>query len=142
MPERSKDSYSDWGPDALRKERTSMGMTKRALAQSLGVSERQYAYYESGHTKIDKPLEYAVRWLSHQKGPSHEYQNDYGVVELAPGVVTKPQGTLTAFQKDRINRLVDAIDKYPTSNLDEKGQKILSQCVDEISLLTSHLSES
>ena len=128
MPERSKDSYSDWGPEALRKERAAMGMTKRALAQSLGVSERQYAYYESGHTKIDKPLEYAVRWLSHDKTFTDE----------AP----KSQGTLTDFQKDRIERLLTAIDNYPTSNLDEKGQKILSQCVDEISMLTSHLSET
>ena len=46
-----------------------------------------------------------------------------------------PEGTLTDFQKERINRLMDAIDEYPVSNLDEKGQKILLQCVDEISTL-------
>ena len=127
MPERNKDSYSAWGPSELRKERTGMGMTKRALAQSLGVSERQYAYYESGHTKIDKPLEYAVRWLSHENNFTDE--------------ASKPQGTLTAFQKERIGRLLNAIHNYPTYNLDEKGKKILSQCVDEISTLTTALGE-
>ena len=142
MPERNKHSYSLWGPKELRDKRTDMGMTKRDLAKKLGVSERQYAYYESGHTKIDKPLEYAVRWLHHKQGPAYECQNDHGVVELAPGVVTKAQGTLTAFQKERIQRLLNGIRSYPIGDLDERGQKILSQCVDEISILTSHLSES
>lgn len=139
---RGKSSYSEWSHDDLREWRGKIGSTQAQMAKELGVSHRQYCYYESGHTPIDMSLELAVRWLSHQKGPSYEYQNDYGVVELAPGVVTKPQGTLTAFQKERITRLLNAIHNYPTSNLDEKGQKILSQCVDEISLLTSHLSEA
>ena len=128
MPERNKDSYSLWGPKELRDKRTDMGMTKRDLAKKLGVSERQYAYYESGHTKIDKPLEYAVRWLA-------------GSSENKSIVEERPQGTLTAFQKERIDRLLNGIRSYPTSDLDERGQKILSQCVDEISILTSHLSE-
>tara|TARA_R100000734_G_C3297983_1_gene88953 strand:+ start:372 stop:743 length:372 start_codon:yes stop_codon:yes gene_type:complete len=119
MPERSKDSYSQWGPKELRDKRAKMGLTKRALAKKLGVSERQYAYYESGHTKVDKPLEYAVRWLS-----------------VDPMVGSNDAGTLTPFQKERISRLMNAIHNYPTSNLDERGQKILSQCVDEISMLS------
>lgn len=120
MPERSKDSYSQWGPQELRERRSEMGLTKRALAKKLGVSERQYAYYESGHTKVDKPLEYAMRWLS-----------------VDPMVRKEDSpGTLTPFQKERISRLMNAIHNYPTSNLDERGQKILSQCVDEISMLS------
>lgn len=118
MPERSKDSYSQWGPKELRDKRAKMGLTKRALAKKLGVSERQYAYYESGHTKVDKPLEYAVRWLS-----------------VDPMVGSNDAGTLTPFQKERISRLMDAIHNYPASNLDERGQKILSQCAEEISTL-------
>jgi len=139
MPERNKDSYSSWGPEELRAERRDMGMTKRDLAKLLGVSERQYAYYESGHTKIDKPLEYAVRWLSHDRNEELKAEIDAiaGVMEATP----KPQGTLTAFQKERISRLLNAIHNYPTSNLDEKGQKILSQCVNEISTLTTALGE-
>lgn len=122
---RGKSSYSEWSRDDLREWRGKIGSTQAQMAKELGVSHRQYCYYESGHTPIDMSLELAVRWLSHQKGPSHEYQ-----------------GTLTAFQKERISRLLNAIHNYPTSDLDEKGQKILSQCVDEISLLTSHLSEA
>ena len=118
MPERSKDSYSQWGPKELRDKRAKMGLTKRALAKKLGVSERQYAYYESGHTKVDKPLEYAVRWLS-----------------ADPIVGSNDAGTLTPFQKERISRLMNAIHNYPASNLDERGQKILSQCAEEISTL-------
>ena len=118
MPERSDKSYSDWGPSELREKRTYMGLTKRALAGKLGVSERQYSNYESGYTKIDLPLEYAVRWLS-----------------VDPMVRENSAGTLTDFQKERIDRLLGAIERYPASNLDEKGQKILLQCVDEISTL-------
>jgi hypothetical protein len=75
------------------------------------------------YTKIDLPLEYAVRWLS-----------------VAPIVRENSAGTLTDFQKERINRLMDAIDEYPVSNLDEKGQKILLQCVDEISTLVDSVA--
>jgi hypothetical protein len=35
---------------------------------------------------------------------------------------------------------MDAIDEYPVSNLDEKGQKILLQCVDEISTLVDSVA--
>jgi len=123
MPERSKDSYSEWGPQELRGKRAEMGLTKRALAEKLGVSERQYAYYESGHTKVDKPLEYAVRWL-------HDVRDK---VDVNPE--KESLGTLTGFQKARIGKLLEAIDNYPVSNLDERGQKILSQCAEEISTL-------
>lgn len=132
---RGKSKYSAWTHDDLVEFRTNAGISRREMSENLGVSYRMYCYYESGHTKIDLPLEYAVRWLSYQKGPVYECQSEYGVVELAPGVVKKSQGTLTPFQKERISRLMSAIHNYPTSDLDEKGQKILSQCVDEISTL-------
>ncbi len=123
MPERSDKSYSDWGPSELREKRTYMGLTKRALAGKLGVSERQYSNYESGYTKIDLPLEYAVRWL-------HDVRDK---VDVNPE--KESLGTLTGFQKARIGKLLEAIDNYPVSNLDERGQKILSQCAEEISTL-------
>ena len=66
-----------------------------------------------------------MRWLSHQ----------YFEMGVDKDKMEVPEGTLTDFQKERINRLMDAIDEYPVSNLDEKGQKILLQCVDEISTL-------
>jgi hypothetical protein len=55
--------------------------------------------------------------------------------ENKPVVENKGQGTLTPFQKERIDRLLNGIRAYPIGDMDEKGQKILSQCVDEISTL-------
>ncbi len=115
---RGKSRYSAWSSDNLVQFRTEAGISRREMADKLGVSYRMYCYYESGHTKIDLPLEYAVRWLS-----------------VDPMVRENSAGSLTDFQKERIDRLLGAIEKYPASNLDEKGQKILLQCVDEISTL-------
>ena len=123
MPYRGDESYSDWGASDLRRERTAIKMTKRALAEELGVSERQYAYYESGHTKIDKTLQCAVRWIAGGK-------DDEDV---------KSQGTLTDFQKERISRLLNAIHNHPRDDLNEMTQKILSQSAEEISALTQML---
>ena len=123
MPYRGDESYSDWGASDLRRERTAIKMTKRALAEELGVSERQYAYYESGHTKIDKTLQCAVRWIAGGK-------DDEDV---------KSQGTLTDFEKDRITRLMNAMQNHPHDDLDEMTQKILSQSAEEISALTQML---
>ena len=122
---RGKSKYSSWSPDDLVQFRTEAGISRRDMADKLGVSYRMYCYYESGHTKIDLPLEYAVRWLS-----------------VDPMVRENGTGTLTDFQKQRIDRLMNAIHKYPASNLDELGQKILSQCVDEISMLSDQARSS
>ena len=137
---RGKSSYSSWTHDDLREWRGKIGSTQAQMAKELGVSHRQYCYYESGHTPIDMSLELAVRYLHEKKlgDLRDEITAIAGVMEVTP----KSQGTLTPFQKERISRLMNAIHNYPTSNLDEKGQKILSQCVDEISMLTSHLSEA
>lgn len=125
---RGKSKYSSWNPDDLTRFRQGAELSRREIADSLGVSYRMYCYYESGHTKIDLPLEYAVRWLA-------KSGKDKPVVE------SKVQGTLTDFQKKRIDGLLSAIDNYPASNLDDRGQKILSQCADEISMLTKALGE-
>tara|TARA_R100000231_G_scaffold134390_1_gene107914 strand:- start:204 stop:584 length:381 start_codon:yes stop_codon:yes gene_type:complete len=122
---RGKSKYSSWSPDDLVQFRTEAGISRRDMADKLGVSYRMYCYYESGHTKIDLPLEYAVRWLS-----------------VDPMVRENGTGALTDFQKQRIDRLMNAIHKYPASNLDELGQKILSQCVDEISMLSDQARSS
>ena len=123
MPYRGDESYSDWGASDLRRERTAIKMTKRALAEELGVSERQYAYYESGHTKIDKTLQCAVRWIAGGK-------DDEDV---------KSQGTLTDFEKDRITRLMNAMQNHPHDDLNERTKKILQQSSEEISVLTQML---
>jgi len=119
---RGKSKYSSWTPEDLTNFRKEAGLSRREVADSLGVSYRMYCYYESGHTKIDLPLEYAVRWLA-------------GSEEDKPVVESKGQGTLTPFQRERIQRLLNGIRSYPIGDLDERGQKILSQCVDEISTL-------
>lgn len=123
---RGKSKYSSWTPEDLTNFRKEAGLSRREVADSLGVSYRMYCYYESGHTKIDLPLEYAVRWLANSE-------------EDKPVVENKGQGTLTPFQKERIQRLLNGIRSYPIGDLDERGQKILSQCVDEISVLTGAL---
>lgn len=119
---RGKSKYSSWTPEDLTNFRKEAGFSRRDVADSLGVSYRMYCYYESGHTKIDLPLEYALRWLANSE-------------EDKPVVENKGQGTLTPFQKERIQRLLNGIRSYPVGDLDERGQKILSQCVDEISTL-------
>ena len=123
---RGKSKYSSWTPEDLVKFREESGISRSRMAEKLGVSYRMYCYYESGHTKIDLPLEYAVRWLANSE-------------ENKPVVESEAQGTLTPFQKERIQRLLNGIRSYPVGDLDERGQKILSQCVDEISVLTGAL---
>lgn len=116
---RGKSEYSDWDGALLSRYRSEMGMTKAELARKLGVSYRMYCYYESGHTKIDKPLEYAVRFLC---------ENDNTPSE-------KPQGTLSGFDKDRITRLLHVIQNHPLDDLDDRSKKILQQVPKEIVLL-------
>jgi len=123
---RTKTKYSDWSGDDLRKQRAVIGMTQTAMAEHLGMSHRMYCYYESGKTPVNRPLQLAVQYMV--ESPQKEEE--------------KPQGTLTDFQRERINMLLDAIEKYPTSDLDETGQKILQQSVNEISMLMEHLSKS
>ena len=119
-------AQSDWTAQDLQSKREALGMSKAEMARRVGVSYRQYMYYERGQTKISKGLESFVEDLLNPKG------NDNN----------KSQGTLSDFDKDRITRLLNAIHNYPTSDMDKRGQKILSQCADEISALTKMLGES
>ena len=77
---RGKSKYSSWSNEDLKNFRINAGMSRHDMAEDLGVSYRMYCYYESGHTKVDLPLEYAVRWLS-INGPNgstslNEVQNE------------------------------------------------------------------
>ena len=65
MPKRLPNAYSEWSITDLKEARTLLGLTKRKLSEKLGVSERQYSYYESGEIKIDKKLEFAICWIKH-----------------------------------------------------------------------------
>lgn len=119
-------AQSDWTADDLKAKREALGMNKAEMSRRLGVTYRQYMYYENGHTRVSKGLEQFINDLLNPTGSDKE----------------KPQGTLSDFDKDRITRLLNAIHNYPTSDMDERGQKILSQCADEISALTKMLGES
>lgn len=116
----SKIAFSDWTPEILAAKRQELGLNKTKMAEALGVTYRQYLYYETGHTKLSKALEYHV--------------ND--MLGLGSGS-SKPQGTLSDFDKDRITRLLNAIENHPLDDLDERTQKILRQIPQEMVLLLS-----
>jgi transcriptional regulator with XRE-family HTH domain len=117
-------AQSDWTAQDLQSKREALGMSKAEMARRVGVSYRQYMYYERGQTKISKGLESFVEDLLNPKG------NDNN----------KSQGTLSDFEKDRITRLLNALQNHPLDDLDDKTQKILRQTSEEIVLLLSKLS--
>ena len=118
---RTKTKYSEWSGDDLRKQRAVIGMTQTAMAEHLGMSHRMYCYYESGKTPVNRPLQLAIQYM----------------VESGQEKEEKPQGTLSDFDKDRITRLLNAIENHPLDDLDERTQKILRQIPQEIVLLLS-----
>ena len=117
-------AQSDWTAQDLQSKREALGMNKAEMARKLGVSYRQYMYYERGQTKISKGLESFVEDLLNPKGNNNN----------------KSQGTLSDFDKDRITRLLNALQNHPLDDLDDKTQKILRQTSEEIVLLLSKLS--
>jgi transcriptional regulator with XRE-family HTH domain len=117
-------AQSDWTAQDLQSKREALGMSKAEMARRVGVSYRQYMYYERGQTKISRGLESFVEDLLNPKG------NDNN----------KSQGTLSDFEKDRITRLLNALQNHPLDDLDDKTQKILRQTSEEIVLLLSKLS--
>lgn len=118
----SKIAFSDWTAETLASKRKELGFNKTKMAEALGVTYRQYLYYETGHTKLSKALEHHV--------------NDMLGVKGEP---SKSPGTLTNFERDRVNRLLDAVEKHPLGDLDERTQKILRQIPQEMALLLSKL---
>ena len=48
---RGKKKYSSWSNEDLKNFRINAGMSRRDMAEDLGVSYRMYCYYESGHKK-------------------------------------------------------------------------------------------
>ena len=118
---RTKTKYSDWSGDDLREQRAVIGMTQTAMAEHLGMSHRMYCYYESGKTPVNRPLQLAIQYM----------------VESGREKEEKPQGTLSDFDKDRITRLLNAIENHPLDDLEERTQKILRQIPQEMVLLLS-----
>lgn len=116
-------AQSDWTADDLRVKRESLGMNKAEMSRKLGVTYRQYMYYEKGHTKISKGLEQFINDLLNPRAVSEE----------------KSQGTLSDFEKDRINMLLSALENHPLDDLNERTKKILRQSSEELELLLSKL---
>jgi len=100
----------------LKKIRKEMSLTQDLMADRLGMSKRMYCLYESGEIKIP------VR------------------VDIALGVKKFMPVDMSAFEKERIQRLINGIDKYKASNFSKLSKeeldldyilKILRQCGDE-----------
>jgi len=127
VPSKSSTYYSMWEGYDLVRERTSMGKSQVAFAGLLGMSHRMYCYYERGEKKIPRSVELAVRYVA-QKG-----FND----EPIPEPAQKVQGTLTNFDRTRIELLADAADKASESQENTYVKKILQQSSRELDLLLS-----
>ena len=100
----------------LKKIRKEMNLTQDLMADRLGMSKRMYCLYESGEIKIP------VR------------------VDIALGVKKFMPVDMSAFEKERIQRLINGIDKYKAGNFSKLSKeeldldyilKILRQCGDE-----------
>ena len=98
---KAKESYSMWDGMDIRNNRDALGMTQRALARALGISHRMLCYYEAGERDIPKSVELSMRYVMHNRKKEEESSGTLG---------GKPQGTLTAFDRDRISRLCLAIE--------------------------------
>jgi len=127
MPKKSSAYYSMWEGYDLERERTSMGKSQAAFAGLLGMSHRMYCYYERNEKPIPKSVEYAVRYVAKRSF------ND----ESLPEPAQKVQGTLTNFDRTRIELLADAADKASESQENTHVKKILQQTSKELDLLLS-----
>lgn len=122
---KAKESYSMWGGNELRSRRSDMNMTQVALARALGISHRMYCYYETGERDIPRSVELSLRYLA--RGGS----DDEGTLA--------PQGTLTAFDRDRLSRLCLALESH--EGMDAETDKLLRQSLKEIDYLLSKFPE-
>jgi len=125
---KAKESYSMWDGMDIRNNRDTLGMTQRALARALGISHRMLCYYEAGERDIPKSVELSMRYVMHNRKKEEESS---GTLE--------PQGTLTAFDRDRLSRLCLALDSH--EGMDAETDKLLRQSLKEIDYLLSKFPE-
>ena len=117
-----------WDGMDIRNNRDALGMTQRALARALGISHRMYCYYEAGERDIPKSVELSMRYVMQNRKKEKESS---GTLE--------PQGTLTAFDRDRLSRLCLALDSH--EGIDAETDKLLRQSLKEIDYLLSKFPE-
>ena len=125
---KAKESYSMWDGMDIRNNRDTLGMTQRALARALGISHRMLCYYEAGERDIPKSVELSMRYVMQNRKKEKESS---GTLE--------PQGTLTAFDRDRLSRLCLALDSH--EGMDAETDKLLRQSLKEIDYLLSKFPE-
>jgi len=123
MPKKSETYYSMWEGYDLERERVTMCKSQAAFASMLGMSHRMYCYYERNEKKIPKSVEYAVRYIVRRAGDDQP--------------VGKAKGTLTDFQRTRIEVLSDAASKACNDEQNPSTKKILQQSSEELDFLLS-----
>ena len=126
---KAKETYSMWDGMDIRNNRDTLGMTQRALARALGISHRMLCYYEAGERDIPKSVELSMRYVMHNRKKEEESSG-----------TLKPQGTLTAFDRERISRLCLAVEDASATDIKEL-YKMLNQSVKEIDYLLSKFPE-
>ena len=130
---KAKESYSMWDGMDIRNNRDTLGMTQRALARALGISHRMLCYYEAGERDIPKSVELSMRYVMQNRKKEKESS---GTLE--------PQGTLTAFDRDRLSRLCLALEEHAIASdvfLGAETSKLLRQSLKEIDYLLSKFPE-
>ena len=127
---KAKESYSMWDGMDIRNNRDTLSMTQRALARALGISHRMLCYYEAGERDIPKSVELSMRYVMHNRKKEEESS---GTLE--------PQGTLTAFDRERISRLCLAIESRGDRAPYKELEKLLRQSLREIDYLLSKFPE-
>ena len=125
---KAKESYSMWDGMDIRNNRDTLGMTQRALARALGISHRMLCYYEAGERDIPKSVELSMRYVMHNRKKEEE-----------PSGTLESQGTLTAFDRERISRLLLALESH--EGMDAETSKLLRQSLKEIDYLLSKFPE-
>ena len=121
---------SKWGPEEIKAARKRANLTLRELSEQLGISLRMLQYYEAGKTPVSKALEDSIRSIVSWEQDNQGY----------PDIDLDAIGTLTGFDIERINRLIQGINRYLDEHEFEhdKGYyKILYQSKQELSLLLS-----
>jgi len=121
---------SKWGPEEIKAARARANLTLKELSDQLGISLRMLQYYEAGKTPVSKALEDSIRSIVNMYGGvwAEQDNEDYAV------------GTLTDFDIERINRLIQGITRYLEEHEFEHDRgyyKILHQSKQELSLLLS-----
>jgi transcriptional regulator with XRE-family HTH domain len=121
---------SKWGPEEIKAARARANLTLKELSDQLGISLRMLQYYEAGKTPVSKALEDSIRSIVNWEQDNQGY----------PDIDLDAIGTLTGFDIERINRLIQGITRYLEEHEFEHDRgyyKILYQSKQELSLLLS-----